>query len=72
MPSLAAVRLGRAGDRCGNPLMADLGTVEPSFDLLIAAVVIGMALIAVALGMAPTAWRLHRQSIASVLSQEGP
>ena len=53
-------------------LMADLGTVEPSFDLLIAAVVIGIALIAVALGMAPTAWRLHRQSIASVLSQEGP
>ena len=52
-------------------LMADLGAIEPSFNSLIAAVVIGIALVAVALGMAPTAWRLHGRSIAGVLSQEG-
>src|SRR5437762_2777737 len=42
-------------------LMADLGTIEPRFDGFIAAVVVGMALAAVALGMAPTAWWLHRR-----------
>jgi ABC-type antimicrobial peptide transport system permease subunit len=52
-------------------LMADLGSIEPKFDALIAAVVVGMALAAVALGMAPTAWRLHRLSIAATLSEEG-
>jgi ABC-type lipoprotein release transport system permease subunit len=52
-------------------LMADLGTIEPSFDLLIAAVVIGIALAAVALGMAPTAWWLHKRSVASALSEQG-
>src|SRR5437868_6189328 len=39
-------------------LMADLGAIEPSFNLLIAAVVTGIALAAVALGMVPTAWWL--------------
>ena len=52
-------------------LMADLGTVEPSFSLLIATVVIGVALVAVALGMAPTAWRLHQRSIGGALSEQG-
>jgi ABC-type antimicrobial peptide transport system permease subunit len=52
-------------------LMADLGTIEPRFNVLIAAVVIGMALVAVALGIAPTAWRLHRRFVAAALSQEG-
>jgi ABC-type antimicrobial peptide transport system permease subunit len=52
-------------------LMADLGAIEPSFDLLIAAVVIGIALAAVALGMAPTAWWLHRRSVAGALSEQG-
>jgi hypothetical protein len=51
-------------------LMADLGAIEPSFDLLIAAVVIGIALAAVALGMAPTAWWLHKRSVASTLSEQ--
>jgi ABC-type antimicrobial peptide transport system permease subunit len=52
-------------------LMADLGTVQPRFNLLTAAVVIGIALVAVALGMAPTAWRLHQRSVAGVLSEQG-
>ena len=34
-------------------LMADLGVIEPRFNVLIAAVVIGMALVAIALGIAP-------------------
>src|SRR5215470_10502051 len=38
---------------------------------LIAAVITGMALLAVALGGAPTALRLHRRSLAGELSQEG-
>jgi ABC-type antimicrobial peptide transport system permease subunit len=52
-------------------LMADLGTIEPSFNALIAAVLIGLTLLAIALGMAPTAWRLHRRTVAGALSQEG-
>jgi ABC-type antimicrobial peptide transport system permease subunit len=52
-------------------LMADLGTVQPRFNLLTAAVVIGIALVAVALGMAPTAWRLHQRSVAGALSEQG-
>jgi ABC-type lipoprotein release transport system permease subunit len=52
-------------------LMADLGMIEPRFSPLIAAVITGMALLAVALGMAPTALRLHRRSVAGELSQEG-
>jgi ABC-type antimicrobial peptide transport system permease subunit len=52
-------------------LMADLGAIEPSFDLLVAAVVIGIALAAVVLGMAPTAWWLHRRSVAGALSEQG-
>ena len=51
--------------------MADLGTIEPSFDLLIAVVVVGIALAAVALGIAPTAWRLHKRPVASALSEQG-
>ena len=50
---------------------ADLGTIEPRFNGFIAAVVVGMALAAVALGMAPTAWWLHRRSVAGALSEEG-
>jgi len=52
-------------------LMADLGMIEPSFTALIAAVIIGVALIAVALGVAPTVWWLNKRSVASALSQEG-
>jgi len=52
-------------------LMADLGMIRPSFTALIAAVVSGMALIAVTLGMAPTVCWLHNRSVASALSQEG-
>jgi len=52
-------------------LMADLGAIEPSFDLLIAVVVVGIALTAVALGIAPTAWWLHKRSVVSALSEQG-
>jgi ABC-type antimicrobial peptide transport system permease subunit len=52
-------------------LMADLGTIEPGSNSLIAAVVIGITLAAVALGMAPTVWWLHNRSVADALSQEG-
>jgi hypothetical protein len=50
--------------------MADLGMIKPGFNLIIAAVVIGMPLVAVALGIAPTVWRLHRRFVATALSQE--
>jgi hypothetical protein len=51
-------------------LMADLGTAEPSFSQLIATVVIGVAVVAIALGMAPTSQRLRKRSVAGALSQE--
>ena len=51
-------------------LMADLGMIKPILTALIAAVVIGIALIAVALGVAPTVWWLHKRSVATGLSQE--
>jgi hypothetical protein len=52
-------------------LMADLGAIEPSFDLFIAAVVIGVAVIAAAFGIAPTASWLHKRSVARALSEQG-
>jgi len=52
-------------------LMADLGTIEPRFSPLIAAVITAMVLLVVALGGAPTALRLHRRSVAGELSREG-
>jgi ABC-type lipoprotein release transport system permease subunit len=52
-------------------LMADLGTIEPRFNVIIVAVLIGMALVAVALGIAPTAWQLHGRPVGGALSQEG-
>jgi len=51
-------------------LMAELGTIEPQFDAFIVAVLVGMALIILALGMAPTALQLHRRSVAATLSEE--
>jgi hypothetical protein len=52
-------------------LMADLGTIAPRFDVLIAGVVAGVAVAAIAFGMAPTAWRLYRHSTAATLSETG-
>lgn len=52
-------------------LMADLGIVEPRFDGLVGGVVAGVAVAAVALGIAPTAWRLHRRPIAATLLDSG-
>jgi len=51
-------------------LMAELGTIEPKFDALIVAVLAGMALATLALGMAPTARQLARRSVAATLSEE--
>jgi sulfite exporter TauE/SafE len=54
-------------------LSAAGGSVVARQSLLrnVVAVVVGMALAAVALGMAPTAWWLHRRSVAGALSEEG-
>jgi ABC-type antimicrobial peptide transport system permease subunit len=52
-------------------LMADIGTIAPRFDLLVAGVVAGVAVSAVALGMAPTTWRLYRHPVAATLSETG-
>jgi hypothetical protein len=46
-----------------------LAMIEPRFNVLIAAAVTGMALISVAIGMAPTAWRLYRRSVAAAVSE---
>jgi ABC-type antimicrobial peptide transport system permease subunit len=51
-------------------LMAELGTIEPRFDALIGAVLTGMALAILGLGIAPTAWQLQRRSVATTLSEE--
>jgi ABC-type antimicrobial peptide transport system permease subunit len=52
-------------------LMADLGTITPSFDSLVAAVVCGGAIMAVAVGIVPTAWRLYRNPVAAALPEQG-
>jgi len=52
-------------------LMADLGTIEPRFDLLVAGVVAAIAIVSVLLGAMPTAWQLGRRPIAAVLSEDG-
>ena len=51
-------------------LMAELGTIEPQFDAFIVAVLVGMELMILALGMAPTALQLHRRSVAATLSED--
>jgi hypothetical protein len=50
--------------------MAELGTIEPKFDALVVAVLGGMGMAILALGMAPTALQLARCSIAATLSEE--
>jgi ABC-type lipoprotein release transport system permease subunit len=68
----ALVAVGCSASQFAMPsLMADLGAIEPGFDLLIAAVVTGVALVAVAGGIAPTAWWLRKRSVASALSEQG-
>jgi ABC-type antimicrobial peptide transport system permease subunit len=58
--------------RFGMPsLMADLGAIAPRFDVLVAGVVAGVAVAAVALGMTATAWRLYRRPLAMTLSETG-
>jgi ABC-type antimicrobial peptide transport system permease subunit len=51
-------------------LMAELGTIEPRFNAWIVAVLAGMALAILALGIAPTAMQLHRRPVAVNLSEE--
>jgi ABC-type lipoprotein release transport system permease subunit len=52
-------------------LMADLGAIEPRFDLLVAAAMAAIALAAVALGITPTWRRLLRHPMATALSENG-
>jgi ABC-type lipoprotein release transport system permease subunit len=52
-------------------LMANLGAVEPRFNLSVAAVMAAIALAAIALGMTPSWWRLLRHPIATALSENG-
>jgi len=49
-------------------LMANLGTIEPRFNLLVAVVIAATALAAVALGITPTGWRLLRRPLATTLA----
>jgi ABC-type antimicrobial peptide transport system permease subunit len=51
-------------------IMAELGTVEPKFDVLIVAVLAGVALATLAVGMAPTVLQLERRAVAANLSEE--
>jgi ABC-type antimicrobial peptide transport system permease subunit len=67
---LAAISL--APKQFGMPsLMADLGSIEPRFDLFVTAVVTGMVVAAVALGMVSTAWKLYRQPLATNIADDG-
>jgi ABC-type lipoprotein release transport system permease subunit len=52
-------------------LMADLGAIEPRFDLSVAAAMAAIALGAVALGITPTSRRLLHHPIATTLSENG-
>src|SRR5262249_21697958 len=52
-------------------LMANLGAIEPRFDLSVAAARAAIALAAVALGITPTWRRLLRHPIATALSENG-
>lgn len=52
-------------------LMADLGTIQPTFDVRVGVLVASVAAVAVILGMAPTAWRLARRPIAATLTETG-
>ena len=51
-------------------IMAELGTIEPKFDVLIVALLAGIALATLALGMAPTVLQLQRRAVAANLSEE--
>jgi ABC-type antimicrobial peptide transport system permease subunit len=52
-------------------LMADLGAIEPRFDLSVAAAMAAIALGAVALGITPTSRRLLHHPMATTLSENG-
>jgi ABC-type antimicrobial peptide transport system permease subunit len=51
-------------------LMAELGTIEPKFDVLVVAVLASMGIATLALGIAPTARQLARRSVAATLSED--
>lgn len=51
-------------------LMADLGTVEPTMDWIVAAIVVTVAVAAFALGISSTGWRLSRRSVVASLSED--
>jgi len=52
-------------------LMANIGAIEPRFDLSVAGSMVALALAAVALGMSPTWWRLLRHPIPTAISENG-
>jgi hypothetical protein len=52
-------------------LMADLGTVEPIFDIRVAAGTAGISAAAILLGIGPTIWRLLRRPVAITLADTG-
>jgi hypothetical protein len=68
--SLIAVSLSPAHFAMPS-LLADLGTIDPRFDWRLAGVVGCLAAASVALGIAPTVWRLFRQPIAPALVETG-
>ena len=50
-------------------LMADLGTIEPRFDVTVGTVVGALSATACGVGVLPTAWRLSRNLMAAELAQ---
>jgi ABC-type lipoprotein release transport system permease subunit len=52
-------------------LMANLGAIEPRFDLAVALAMAAVALAAIGLGIGPTWWRLLRFPISTALSEVG-
>jgi ABC-type antimicrobial peptide transport system permease subunit len=52
-------------------LMADLGAIEPIFDIRVAAGAAGVSAAAVILGIGPTIWRLLRRPMAITLAETG-
>jgi hypothetical protein len=51
-------------------LMSDLGSVVPQFDAFVVCVSLGVAITAIALGLAPTIWQLLRRPVATTLAYE--
>jgi ABC-type lipoprotein release transport system permease subunit len=67
----SAAAIAFAPKRFSMPsLMADLGTIKPEFDAVVAGVLAAMAAAAIVLGIIRTVWRLWRHSLASNLVED--